>query len=176
MSKIQDEIIVDFNLSKKEINHEEPKEVKPKAKRTSKKNNIIVEDVKRVIEEPIQPVEEELKPKAKPKRISKKNVVQPIEEVELVEEVKPKKRAIKKNNIIVEDIKPVEEPVEEVEEPVEPVEEPKNIKTLEMVQCEKCNKKLTKNTLRYHHQKNCPGKPIDKNLPVKRRIKKKNQK
>ena len=38
MSKIQpDEIVVDFNLSKKEINHEEPKEVKPKAKRASKK-------------------------------------------------------------------------------------------------------------------------------------------
>ena len=33
MSKIQDEIIVEFNLSKKEINSE----VKPKAKRASKK-------------------------------------------------------------------------------------------------------------------------------------------
>ena len=32
---------------------------------------------------------------------------------------------------------------------------------------------MTKNTLRYHHDKNCPGQPIDKNnLPVKRRIKK----
>ena len=31
---------------------------------------------------------------------------------------------------------------------------------------------MTKNTLRYHHDKNCPGKPIDKNVPVKRRIKK----
>ena len=36
MSKIQDEIFADFNLSKKEINSEEPKEVKPKAKRISK--------------------------------------------------------------------------------------------------------------------------------------------
>ena len=79
--------------------------------------------------------------------------------------MKPKaKRAIKKNNIIVEDIKPVEEPVEP---------EPKNIKTLEMVQCEKCNKKMTTTTLRYHHDKNCAGKPVDKKaLPVKRRIKK----
>ena len=42
MSKIQDEIFVDFNLSKKEINKEEYKEVKPKAKRASKKNNIVV--------------------------------------------------------------------------------------------------------------------------------------
>ena len=41
-----------------------------------------------------------------------------------------------------------------------------------MVQSEKCNKKVTKNTLRYHHDKNCKGKPIDtKALPVKRRIK-----
>ena len=31
---------------------------------------------------------------------------------------------------------------------------------------------MTKNTLRYHHGKNCPGQPIDtKSLPVKRRIK-----
>ena len=84
--------------------------------------------------------------------------------------MKPKpKRAIKKNNIVVEDIEPVEtvEPVEP-----EPVEEPKNIKTLEMVQCEKCNKKMTKNTLRYHHDKNCKGMAVDtKALPVKRRIK-----
>ena len=57
MSKA-DEIIVDFNLVKREINNEEPKEVKPKAKRASKKNNIIIEDVKPVIEEPIQPIEE----------------------------------------------------------------------------------------------------------------------
>ena len=39
-----------------------------------------------------------------------------------------------------------------------------------MVQCESCLKQMTKNTLRYHHK--CPGKPVDKNLPVKRRIKK----
>ena len=37
MSKIQDEISVDFNLVKREINNEESKEVKPKAKRASKK-------------------------------------------------------------------------------------------------------------------------------------------
>ena len=29
---------------------------------------------------------------------------------------------------------------------------------------------MTKTTLRYHHK--CAGRPIDKNLPVKRRIKK----
>ena len=108
MSKVQDEIIVDFNLSKKEINNDVPEEVKPKAKRASKKNNIIVEDVNPVIEEPIQPVEEPLEEvKPKPKRISKtKIVVEPIEESkEPVEELKPKpKRASKTNNMIVEDI------------------------------------------------------------------------
>ena len=32
---------------------------------------------------------------------------------------------------------------------------------------------MTKNTLRYHHDKNCKGMAVDtKNLPVKRRIKK----
>ena len=32
---------------------------------------------------------------------------------------------------------------------------------------------MTKTTLRYHHDKNCPGQPVDKKaLPVKRRIKK----
>ena len=36
MSKIQDEISVDFNF-KRETNNEELKEVKPKAKRISKK-------------------------------------------------------------------------------------------------------------------------------------------
>ena len=38
MSKIQpDEIIVDFNLSKKEINNDVHEDVKPKVKRTSNK-------------------------------------------------------------------------------------------------------------------------------------------
>ena len=32
---------------------------------------------------------------------------------------------------------------------------------------------MTKTTLRYHHDKNCPGRPVDtKALPVKRRTKK----
>ena len=32
---------------------------------------------------------------------------------------------------------------------------------------------MTKTTLRYHHDKNCPGQPIDKKLlPAKHRVKK----
>jgi hypothetical protein len=110
-------------------------------------------------------------------------------EVAEVVEVKkqPKKRAVKKKVPVVEeveDIKPVEEvkPIEEVVEVVEVEQltkvssgtpkgvEPKNIKTLELVNCDKCGKQMTKNTLRYHHDKNCPGLKVDKEtLPVKKR-------
>ena len=42
-----------------------------------------------------------------------------------------------------------------------------------MVECQKFNKRMTQNTLRYHHDKNCKGIVVDtKALPVKRRIKK----
>ena len=69
------------------------------SQREEVKTNIVVEPIEVSIEPVEQPVEEVIKPKAK--------------------------RAIKNNNIIIEDIKPVE-PVEEVEP--EPVEESKNIK------------------------------------------------
>ena len=67
------------------------------------------------------------------------------------------------------DLEPVREeiPVEvKVEEPPppppavveEPVEEPpkKNVKTVELVECEKCGKKLTQRTLKYSHPAVCP--------------------
>jgi NAD-dependent SIR2 family protein deacetylase len=40
------------------------------------------------------------------------------------------------------------------------VEEPpvsKNIKTVELVECPKCNKKLTERTLKYSHEAVCPA-------------------
>jgi len=111
--------------------------------------------------------------------------IKPVEDIkpEPIELVKAKtKRTTKKNNIVIEDVKPVVEeikPTEEIKpvvEEIKPVVEeikPKNIKTVELVACNKCNKQMTKNTLRYHHEKSCPGKPIDTQaLPVKRRIKK----
>ena len=99
MSKA-DEIIVDFNLVKREINNND---VKPKAKRASKKNNIVVEDVNPEISD----IKTEISDGEKSKAFSL-----PVEEV-----IKPKpKRTSKKNNIIVEDIKTVE-PVEEVIKP-----------------------------------------------------------
>ena len=39
---------------------------------------------------------------------------------------------------------------------VEPEDEPKNIKTIELVSCPKCNKKLTSRTLKYSHESVCP--------------------
>ena len=65
--------------------------------------------------------------------------------------------------IIVEDIKPPE-PV--IEEPGE-----KNIKTLDMIDCDKCGKQMTKTTLRYHHDKTCPGEKVNtEELPVKKEL------
>ena len=120
MSQEQDEIIVDFDFGKKEINNDVIEDVKPKAKRASKKHNVVVSE-----------------------DFNLQNVPEVEESVEPVEDVKPKaKRAINKNNTVIEDVKPVED-IKSVE-PVEGPVEPKNIKTLEMVQCDKCNKNMTK--------------------------------
>ena len=80
----------------------------------------------------------------------------------------PRARTVKPKK----DLEPVQEeiPVEvKVEEPPpppppppavveEPVEEPpkKNVKTVELVECEKCGKKLTQRTLKYSHPAVCP--------------------
>ncbi len=44
--------------------------------------------------------------------------------------------------------------IEEVKEEIKPKD---NIKVVELVQCEKCGKKLIKRTLTYSHSKVCPG-------------------
>jgi len=100
-----------------------------------------------------------------------------------VKEKKVRKPRATKKNIIVEEVKPIEEVIEEVKpiviEEVKPVEEeqpPKKVRTQELVECQKCSKQMTKKTLRYFHEKTCPGVVIDKEtLPVKKRnIKKEN--
>ena len=84
---------------------------------------------------------------------------------------KQKKEVVKPNDDVVVDVpkvEVVEDPkvevvenpkVDVVEEPkVEVVEEPepkKNIKTVELVECPKCHKKLTERTLKYSHQAVC---------------------
>ena len=38
------------------------------------------------------------------------------------------------------------------------------------MKCGKCDKELTKRTLRYDHEKTCPGEPVSREaIPVKRR-------
>lgn len=94
-----------------------------------------------------------------------------------VKEKKVRKPRATKKTIIVEEVKPIEEVIEEVKpvviEEVKPVEEeqpPKKVRTQELVECDKCSKQMTKKTLRYFHEKTCPGVVIDKEtLPVKKR-------
>jgi predicted nucleic acid binding AN1-type Zn finger protein len=65
-------------------------------------------------------------------------------------------------------------PINIPDEPKEITEEAtkeKNVKTLEQVKCDTCEKEMTKRTLRYHHK--CPGEVIKREeIPVKKRVKK----
>ena len=83
-----------------------------------------------------------------------------------------KKRAPRARSVKPKKREPVEVVEEETPQPAEPVveivqapivveeaeEKPKKqVKTLELVECEKCGKKLTQRTLKYSHQAVCPG-------------------
>ena len=103
------------------------------------------------------------------------------EEAEIVEapvEAKPKpkrKAAAKKKNIIEEYSEQKEEPPQAIQPEPEPEikeETQKKVKTLELVKCDKCNKEMTKRTLRYDHPKTCKGAPINReDIPVQKRVK-----
>ena len=101
------------------------------------------------------------------------------EEAETVDtpvEAKPKpkrKAAAKKSKIIEEYSEQKEEPPQTVQPEPEIKEESKNkVKTLELVKCDKCNKEMTKRTLRYDHPKTCKGAPINReDIPVQKRVK-----
>ena len=124
-------------------------------------NNIVNNDelsqIKEAIkdEEELMPIEEKIeKPKAKRKAAAKKvKVVEPIMEEPIIEEP------------TIEE--PIVEPI--VLEPT--IEEaPKKTKTVELVECGKCGKHISKRTLRYDHEKTCSGEKIDREkIPVKRR-------
>ena len=165
-------IVVDFNsndtFSKiKSVVEAESVELKPKPKRKPSKKDITAEPVE------AEPVED----KPKLRRSTKKIIVEPVEpELVDIEDIKPKPKAKRKpkKEIIVEDLSaPVEELLAPVEELPAPVEEApkKNIKTLEQVECPKCEKPITKTNLRYHHDKSCPGEKVNKEeKPVKKRV------
>ena len=102
--------------------------------------------------------------------------------------MKKKKRAPKPKVPVFEKVEPPIEIPKEIEPPteieppeaieqvvvVEPDDEPKNIKTIEVVSCPKCNKKLTSRTLKYSHESVCPGNgnapPSSINKPKKQKI------
>jgi ssDNA-binding Zn-finger/Zn-ribbon topoisomerase 1 len=144
----------------KKINVVSLSDVKPVEEDTVESNN----DERNQITEAIKE-EESLNPPV---------VDQPIEEAK----AKPKRKpAAKKAKVIEEEsvvVEPVVEPV--AEQLVEVKEEPaKKVKTLELVKCEKCNKEMTKRTLRYDHDKTCKGAPINReDIPVQKRVKKTN--
>ena len=77
-----------------------------------------------------EPVEEVIV--KKPKTSRTKKVADPVKETEVVKESEPVKEA-------------------------EPVQEQKNIKTVELVECPKCGKKITQRTLNYSHMAVCPA-------------------
>ena len=89
-------------------------------------------------------------------------------------EVKVKaKRKPQPTKIEVKDIPEETTPVESKEIKVE--EPKKKVKTLEQVQCDTCEKEMTKRTLRYHHK--CPGEVVKREeVPVKKRVKKETKK
>ena len=98
-----------------------------------------------VVEAPVTDIEEvpQPVPKEKPKRPSR---------------AKPKKIEEEELNIII----PLEAAALPVAAPVaatapEPEKPKENIKTIELVPCPKCNKKVTAKTLKYTHEKVCPA-------------------
>ena len=107
-------------------------------------------------------------------------LLQPIEPVEKVVMKRPKtsrtKKTIKEEQnkeeperetqLINDTVK--EEPLKEEPAKEEPIK--KNIKTVELVECPKCGKKLTKRTLNYSHMAVCPSngdRPQKKNVVKK---------
>ena len=66
-----------------------------------------------------------------------------------------------------EPLKPPEPPKPPEPEPI--IEEPKLRKVLNLVQCDKCNRKMTEKTLKYSHVAICPAnkKPEDINKPTR---------
>ena len=123
----------------------------------------VKEAVEKEEEEQQPEIIEEPQPKPKRKPATKKTITDPVVEEtqnEIIEEPKPKRKpATKKINVKVE-------PVIE-EKPVEIIEEKKD----DLVNCPKCEKQMTKRTLRYNH-KTCPGmKVIRDEIPVKKREK-----
>ena len=107
------------------------------------------------------------------------NLIQDEEPVDVLEDVPPIVEKVKKVRISRKK-KEVEPPVEvsedddepEVVEPevVEDKKKDENIKVVELLQCDKCGKKLTARTLKYSHNAVCPANG-NKTPPKAKRVK-----
>ena len=144
------------------VNLSAPDQIPPETQSEKDEFEQVKEAVERE-EEELQPeIIEEPKPKPKRKPAAKKAIEPVVEETqnEIIEEPKPKRKpATKKINVKVEPL------IEE--KPIEIIEEKKD----DLVNCPKCEKQMTKRTLRYNH-KTCPGmKIIRDEIPVKKREK-----
>ena len=88
---------------------------------------------------------------------------------------------ISDNNDVVEEPIKTTEPIEPVIEPVietvdtqpletiveEPVKEDKIVRTNELIKCPKCDKLVTRKTLKYSHKKTCSGEEAAVQKPIK---------
>ena len=92
-----------------------------------------------------------------------------------IEETKPKRKTPTKKTKVdkpPEIVAPVEKPEDSPKESTPKQKPEKKIKTLEMFKCDKCNKEMTANALRYTHPKYCTGREIIREeVPVKRQNK-----
>lgn len=139
------------------------------------------EVVEKIDENPTEPVEVVIpsdpvvmkKTRARPSKPKKDTVIDLTPEA--IEEVKPKSDTIiDLTPEVVEEVKlnVVEEVKPEVvilePKPEDKKVENKNVKTVELVECPKCGKKLTERTLKYSHANKCPKNENKQEEPNKK--------
>ena len=170
-------------MPKKQINVVNLSDVKPIDETTEiqQPENDERTQIKQAIEmdEQQQQPEENTKPKRKTptkKTSVEKQTELTTETVEItIEETKPKRKTPTKKTKVdkpPEIVAPVEKPEDSPKESTPKQKPEKKIKTLEMFKCDKCNKEMTANALRYTHPKYCTGREIIREeVPVKRQNK-----
>ena len=108
-------------------------------------NSVVTEDVNSVVADHVNPVVD--------------NHVHPV----VVDHVNP---------VAVDHVNPVVDdhvnPVETVEHKIKQIK--RDVKVLELVKCEKCNRTKTEQTLNYKHSSSCPANK-NKEIKIKNRLK-----
>ena len=116
-----------------------------------------VEQVPNVTVEAVTPEETTVTVEVPPPTVTESVEVEPTEPVVMKKRgtrtTKPKSK--KELQPIVEEPPKVEEPINKIEVLEELPK--KNLKTVELMECPKCGKKVTERTLKYSHQAVCPA-------------------